>query len=123
MARRDALSLRPKILLVAPRLLRALAGELEDLGTQGTGFDRGYRGRCLRSGNEEMLQRLAELRRVEPVKSNGASGKIKQGTYGLCEHCHTKIPVARLHALPYSTTCVKCQREMKPCPTGTNHAD
>ena len=31
----------------------------------------------------------------------------------MCEGCQTKIPVARLNALPYSTLCVKCQREME----------
>ncbi|MGE3805078.1 MAG: TraR/DksA C4-type zinc finger protein, partial [Gemmataceae bacterium] len=45
-----------------------------------------------------------------------ALAKIKQGSYGLCEHCQQKIPVARLNALPYSTTCVKCQREMETNP-------
>jgi DnaK suppressor protein len=27
--------------------------------------------------------------------------------------CHKKIPVARLNALPFSTTCVACQREVE----------
>jgi DnaK suppressor protein len=31
----------------------------------------------------------------------------------MCEGCQAKIPVARLNALPYSTLCVKCQREME----------
>ena len=39
--------------------------------------------------------------------------RMKQGTYGVCEGCQCKIPVARLNALPYSTTCIKCQREME----------
>ena len=37
--------------------------------------------------------------------------RLKQGTYGLCEVCSCKIPVARLNVLPYSTLCIKCQRE------------
>jgi DnaK suppressor protein len=45
-----------------------------------------------------------------------ALARIKQGVYGLCEHCQAKIPVARLNALPYSTTCVDCQREMETFP-------
>ena len=40
-------------------------------------------------------------------------GKIKSGTYGVCESCSAKIPVERLNALPYSILCVKCQREME----------
>ena len=30
--------------------------------------------------------------------------------------CQEKIPLARLNALPYSTTCVNCQREMEGFP-------
>ena len=40
--------------------------------------------------------------------------------YGVCEGCQTKIPVARLNALPYSTLCVKCQRDME---TNSNWGD
>ena len=47
-----------------------------------------------------------------------AVAKIKNGTYGACEGCQTKIPVARLNALPYSTLCVKCQRDMEATPAG-----
>jgi DnaK suppressor protein len=45
---------------------------------------------------------------------------LKQGTYGLCEgggeHCQKKIPVSRLNALPYTTYCINCQREMERFP-------
>ena len=36
--------------------------------------------------------------------------KIREGTYGKCEHCPKKVPLARLKALPYATTCIECQR-------------
>src|SRR3954454_10509978 len=39
--------------------------------------------------------------------------KLRQGTYGVCEGCARKIPVARLNALPFTTTCIQCQREME----------
>jgi DnaK suppressor protein len=42
--------------------------------------------------------------------------RLKQGTYGLCESCHGKIPVGRLNALPYTTLCIECQREMEKYP-------
>jgi DnaK suppressor protein len=38
---------------------------------------------------------------------------LKAGTYGKCEVCNISIPVARLNALPFSTLCVQCQREME----------
>ncbi|TSC63420.1 MAG: DnaK suppressor protein DksA, partial [Parcubacteria group bacterium Gr01-1014_106] len=37
--------------------------------------------------------------------------RLKAGTYGLCEVCQTKIPIARLNALPYAVKCFTCQRK------------
>ncbi len=34
--------------------------------------------------------------------------RVKEGSYGICEVCGGEIPVARLGALPYATTCVSC---------------
>jgi DnaK suppressor protein len=31
------------------------------------------------------------------------------GTYGICDMCGDRIPVARLEALPYAELCVKCK--------------
>lgn len=39
--------------------------------------------------------------------------RIKNGSFGQCEVCGTKIPKARLEAIPYAALCVQCasQRE------------
>lgn len=34
--------------------------------------------------------------------------RVADGTYGFCETCGTRIPEARLDALPYTSTCVEC---------------
>ena len=34
-----------------------------------------------------------------------------------CKSCAGKIPVGRLNALPYSTLCIECQREMEHYPS------
>jgi DnaK suppressor protein len=54
---------------------------------------------------------LAELEARELNQIERALLRLKQGTYGLCEACQIKIPVARLNVLPYSTLCIQCQRE------------
>ncbi len=41
-------------------------------------------------------------------KVQHARARVDDGTYGTCEACGTDIPVARLDALPYATTCVSC---------------
>jgi DnaK suppressor protein len=65
------------------------------------------------SSGEELASQLAELEARELQQIERAIKRLKQGTYGQCEACACKIPVARLNALPYSTFCIKCQREME----------
>jgi DnaK suppressor protein len=116
MARRDALLRLHKTLQARSNALRrALAGELADLRNNGSengdsadvAFD---------AGSEEISTQLAELEARELTQIDKALARITQGSYGLCEFCQAKIPVARLNALPYSTTCVDCQREMETYP-------
>jgi DnaK suppressor protein len=116
MARRDAL-LRLHKTLVARRtaLRKALAGELADLRNSqietGDSADVAFD-----SGSDEIATQLVELEARELSQIERALARIKQGTYGVCESCQRKIPVARLNALPYSTTCIECQREMENYP-------
>jgi DnaK suppressor protein len=42
------------------------------------------------------------------AKVEHAQDRLEQGEYGMCEGCGEPIPVARLDALPYATTCVTC---------------
>jgi DnaK suppressor protein len=115
MARNDALLRLHKTLLARRLELRKRLGmELDDLsrskGSQATGdaadaaFD---------SSGEEIASQLAELEAKELAQVERALRRLKQGTYGKCEVCTLRIPVARLNALPYSTLCIKCQREME----------
>jgi len=68
------------------------------------------------TGSDEMNSHLAELDSRELSQIERALNRLKQGTYGLCEGCSDKIPVGRLNALPYSTLCIDCQREMEEYP-------
>jgi DnaK suppressor protein len=96
-------------------LRKTLAGELADLrlkaAASGDSADAAFD-----AGSEEIASQLAELEARELSQIERALARMKQGTYGLCEVCQAKIPVARLNALPYSTTCVACQREMENYP-------
>ena len=122
MARRDALLRLHKTLLARRTALRkALAGELADLrkfkSDTGDSADVAFD-----AGSEEIATQLAELEARELSQIERALARIKQGIYGVCEHCQGKIPVARLNALPYSTTCIECQREMESYPGwGSGH--
>lgn len=115
MARRDALLRLHKTLLARGAALRkTLAGELADLRLKTASGDTADA--AFDAGSEEIASQLAQLEARELSQIERALARIKQGTYGLCEVCQSKIPVARLNALPYSTTCVDCQREMELYP-------
>jgi DnaK suppressor protein len=115
MARQDALLRLHKTLFARRLELRKRLGmELEDLAhvkhssASGDAADAAFD-----SSGEEIASKLAELEAKELAQVERALRRLKSGTYGKCEVCATKIPVARLNALPYSTLCIKCQREIE----------
>ena len=95
-------------------LRKRLGMELQDMGytrqssTAGDSADAAFDG-----SGEELASQLAEIESRELQQIERAVKHLKQGSYGQCEICSCKIPVARLNALPYSTMCIKCQREME----------
>jgi DnaK suppressor protein len=56
----------------------------------------------LASNDRETLARVGE-----------ALQRIDEGNYGLCTTCKKAIASARLKAIPYVETCVKCQEELE----------
>jgi DnaK suppressor protein len=115
MARQDALLRLHKNLLARRSELRKRLGlELEELAhvkhssASGDAADAAFD-----ASGEEIASTLAELESKELAQIERALRRLKAGTYGKCEACNISIPVARLNALPFSTLCVKCQREME----------
>ena len=115
MARRDALIRLHKSLSARRSELRRRLGQgFKDLGHLNASAATGdVADAAFDSGSDDVVSQLAELEGKELRQIERAMLKLQRGTYGLCEGCQTKIPVARLNALPYSTLCVKCQREME----------
>lgn len=56
----------------------------------------------LASNDRELLQKV-----------NFALQRIEDGSYGLCNECKNPIAVARLKAIPYAQTCLKCQEKLE----------
>jgi DnaK suppressor protein len=124
MARGDALLRLHKTLLARRAALRKfLADELANLrdfkaaDSPGDSVDMAFE-----AGSDELSSRLAELDARELCQIERALAALKQGTYGLCEggsqNCQKKIPLARLNAVPYTTFCINCEREMEKSPNG-----
>ena len=113
MARKDAL-LRLHARLVARRdaLRKALTGDFEsyrELAAQdvvGDNVDA-----AVDTANDEISSQLVEIESRELGQIEHALQRIVQGVYGRCEYCGGKIAEARLNALPYTNSCIDCQRE------------
>ena len=112
MARKEAiLNLRNILVSRRDALRKVLAGDLsclKELRDQNTGdvIDA-----ALDSAQDEINSQLAEVESRELANIERALEQMREGTYGICEACEKKIPMARLTALPYATTCIDCQRE------------
>jgi DnaK suppressor protein len=59
--------------------------------------------------DREIDLHLSAQARATVVEIDRALEKLDDGTYGLCEHCGSAIPDARLQALPYAALCVACK--------------
>jgi DnaK suppressor protein len=112
MARKEAL-LRLHSRLVARRdaLRKALNGDLDSLRelasiTVGDNVDA-----AVDTANDEINSQLAEIESRELEQIERALERIVKGVYGRCEFCGGKINEPRLNALPYTNTCIECQRE------------
>lgn len=115
MARTDAL-LRLHSRLVARRdaLRKALAGDLDSLLALRAMNDVGDSvDAAVDSANDEISSQIAEIESRELGQIEHALDRMTEGTYGQCEVCGERIAVARLNALPYTSSCIDCQREQE----------
>src|SRR5512135_2606848 len=113
MARKDAL-LRLHARLIARRdaLRKALNGDLDGyrqfaaLDVVGDNVDA-----AVDTANDEICSQIVEIESRELEQIERALKRIVEGVYGRCEFCGGKIAEARLNALPYTNSCIDCQRE------------
>lgn len=54
---------------------------------------------------------LASSEQEAVAQINEALRRLSEGTYGLCEECQGGIEKARIDALPFVKTCIRCQSE------------
>lgn len=63
---------------------------------------------------------LADIRKQELARIQGALDRLTEGTYGICEDCGSPIAEERLRVSPYAPCCIRCQelREVQARPAG-----
>lgn len=113
MARKDALLRLHERLIHKRDVLRRKLGEEMSLSVRahsGTGDI----GDAANDGAQrELDSQLVSLESRELAQIERAIKMIREGRYGLCEVCGSRIPVVRLKALPFTPLCVNCQRQQE----------
>lgn len=122
MARNDSI-LKMRELLINRRdgLRRALAGDLSMLKSLGEQTGGDIVDAALDAAQDEISSKLAEVESRELASIEVALERMRNGSYGVCEICNCKIPLARLNALPYATSCIECQRAMESAGGGSSY--
>jgi DnaK suppressor protein len=113
MARKDALlRLTQRLMARRDALRKALSGDLDsfrkfsELNAVGDNVDA-----AVDCANDEICSQLVEIESRELGQIEHALQRIAGGVYGRCEYCGGKIAEPRLNALPYTNSCIDCQRE------------
>ena len=113
MSRKEALAkLRDVLLLRREALRKALDGDmslLQSLSQEGGDV----MDAAMDTAQDEISSQLVEVESRELVQIEDALGRFREGIYGNCENCDKPIPLARLQAVPYATTCIDCARKQE----------
>ncbi|HLC18916.1 MAG TPA: TraR/DksA C4-type zinc finger protein [Thermodesulfobacteriota bacterium] len=56
---------------------------------------------------------VADIRRRDLEQMDAALTKLDDGTYGVCEACEEEIDEERLKVVPYTSHCVRCQKDLE----------
>ena len=125
MARNDSIiKMRDLLMKRRDALRRALAGDLSLLKQLRDQSGSDVIDAALDAAQDEISSQLAEVESRELANIEVALERMKEGTYGLCDFCNQRIPLARLNALPYATSCIECQRAAENGgPGGRNDGD
>ena len=62
---------------------------------------------------EEINFHIVEASSRELAQTIEAIERIGSGEYGNCVDCEEEIALARLEAIPFTTRCLKCQRQFE----------
>lgn len=63
--------------------------------------------------SRQVMMELGERERQRLREVEAAFGRIKNGTYGICEESDEPIPFTRLEAVPYARYTVQAQSELE----------
>jgi len=112
MTRQESLfRLRQVLIRRRDALRRTLHGELERFNTMDERVVGDVVDQALDTAYGTVNSQLAEAESRELEQIEHALRRYRERRYGVCESCDRNIPLARLRALPYATTCIRCRKE------------
>jgi DnaK suppressor protein len=109
-AKQKYVRLQQTLLRRRDALRRSLSGELQQLNPPDSGGVGDSVDAAVDGDYSEINSQLAQTESRELMRIEHALQRVRQGTYGLCEICGSKIAAVRLQALPYATMCIECQQ-------------
>ncbi len=63
---------------------------------------------------EQLLSDTMQKRKaVSILSAKAALGRIRAGTFGICEECENEIDLRRLEIQPTTVFCIQCQEEQE----------
>src|SRR4029078_7721057 len=111
MSRKESIDKMRELLVTRRNAIRkALAGDLSLLKQLREQSGGDVVDAALDAAQDEISSQLTEVESRELASIERALVSIKNGSYGQCEGCGNRIPVARLHALTYAPSCIECPR-------------
>jgi DnaK suppressor protein len=121
MSRKDALTkLKDVLHLRREALRRALDGDISMLQTLSQeGGD--VMDAAMDTAQDEISSQLVEVESRELTQIEEALTRFRDGIYGDCDACEKQIPLARLQAVPYATSCIECARKQER--SGSRHSN
>jgi RNA polymerase-binding transcription factor len=105
--------IRERLLRRYAQLRKSLAAGLFDLGDQSRQTMTDNVDIATETLSDDMASKLVERDSRELEEIRESLDRMKEGRYDRCEMCGHKIPMTRLNALPFTSTCVDCQREQE----------
>lgn len=109
--------------VILNKMMRELLAEIkEKLKSQSEDSIKGDVGDIYDLASDERDRELdiliSDRDREKIAEIDEALEKIKDGTYGICEECGTRIPKQRLMIMPFARLCVNCKSQMEKSGTG-----
>jgi DnaK suppressor protein len=104
--------------VILNKMMRELLAEIrEKLKSQSDDFTKGDVGDIYDLASDERDRELdiliSDRDREKIAEIDEALEKIKDGTYGICEECGTRIPKQRLMIMPFARFCVNCKSQIE----------